>query len=124
MHWNGRGISPSTGYSGGRGQGRGRGRGRGYHDGPSQPFYNNSMVEDPWKFLTPVFWKGDERNDAMSFTDRQGSFNINFHKTPPSQKTPTAKKARFPDCFDTSSSKQSLAEFLSESFDQVEDTTV
>ncbi|CAO2834549.1 unnamed protein product [Amaranthus hypochondriacus] len=116
MHWNGRGISPGIGYSGGRGQGRGRGRG--YHDGPSRPFYNNSMVEDPWKFLTPVFWKGDEHNDA------QGSFqNISFHKTPPLQKTPNAKKARFPD-FDTSNSKQSLAEFLSESFDQVEDTTV
>ncbi|KAL1807556.1 hypothetical protein DCAR_0726936 [Daucus carota subsp. sativus] len=54
--WSGNNASPGPARSGGRG-----GRGRGSHDNVSAElrpdlYYNKSMVEDPWKFLTPIIW--------------------------------------------------------------------
>lgn len=53
-------ASAGTARSGGRG-----GRGRGSHGNVSAElrpdlYYNKSMVEDPWKFLTPIIWIREE----------------------------------------------------------------
>ena len=44
-------MSPVLGHSSGRGQGS-----HARLSGPQQ-FYNQSMLEDPWKFLKPVEWR-------------------------------------------------------------------
>ena len=49
--WYGRSMSPVLGHSSGRGQGS-----HARLSGPQQ-FYNQSMLEDPWKFLKPVEWR-------------------------------------------------------------------
>lgn len=110
--WDGSRMSPSSGFSGGRG------RGRGYDQARS--FYSKSMVEDPWESLTPVIWQAEKENEQRSYANRRGF----FQKAPTPQKTPSAKKPRVAHPFDASDSKKSLAEFLSESFDEaVEDAT-
>lgn len=101
--WDGSGMSPGSRHSRGRGGGGGRGSN---FDGQTRSFYQKSMVEDPWESLTPVIWKGE--NAAWRNFNNQGLL----------QKTPIAKKPRVSDPFNTSNSKQSLAEFLAASFDE------
>ncbi|KAI4388690.1 hypothetical protein MLD38_000996 [Melastoma candidum] len=50
--------SPHPGRSGGKGLGyRGGGSSPGKRLGPEW-FFHKSMLQDPWKNLTPVLWKG------------------------------------------------------------------
>lgn len=97
--WDGSRMSPGSRYSGGRGRGSG-------FDGGAHSFYDKSMLEDPWETLTPVLWQ------------RVSASRSNLHNRASFQRTPSAKKPRVSGTVDTSSSKQSLAEFLAASFDE------
>ncbi|KAJ9166461.1 hypothetical protein P3X46_021212 [Hevea brasiliensis] len=88
-------------------------RGRGFHFrgtapdeklGP-EPFYDKSMVEDPWQNLEPVVWRG--LDSAVN----------NLH-TPGSSNSVTMKKPRVSESSNKSSSQQSLAEYLAASFNE------
>ncbi len=102
--WYGSSMSPGLGQSGGRG--------RGYCPRLSAPeqFYNESMFEDPWKFLKPVVW-------------RSVSAFVNSLNTPDSSKSwitksPNTKKAKVSEPSNKSSSQPSLAEYLAASFNE------
>jgi hypothetical protein len=102
--WYGSSMSPGLGQSGGRG--------RGYRPRLSAPeqFYNESMFEDPWKFLKPVVW-------------RSVSAFVNSLNTPDSSKSwitksPNTKKAKVSEPSNKSSSQPSLAEYLAASFNE------
>ncbi|XP_059286127.1 protein SICKLE-like [Lycium ferocissimum] len=94
--WRGNNSSPGSFRSGGRG--------RGSHgctsSAESRPdlYYSKSMVEDPWEELKPVIWK-PLKPDWL----------------PPSI---SAKKAKLPDDPVKSIPQQSLAEYLSASFNE------
>lgn len=103
-------MSPSFGQS--------SGRGRGSHthlsaqDRPlgREKFYNASMLEDPWKFLKPVSWRG-------------GYAPLNNVNTPDSSKSWTTKphgtkKPRVVEASNNSTSQPSLAEYLAASFNE------
>ncbi|KAM3338064.1 protein SICKLE [Capsicum galapagoense] len=94
--WMGNSSSPSS-FRGGR---RGRGS-HGYTSGESRPdlYYSESMVEDPWKGLKPVIWKLVSEKSWLP-------------------KSISAKKAKLPDAPVKSSPQQSLAEYLSASFNE------
>ncbi|KAL5559961.1 hypothetical protein UlMin_036172 [Ulmus minor] len=124
--WFNRGPSPSSGHGGspsprsGRGwnrgytsnmspgSGRGGGRGQGFGgrsspmDRASRPerFYNDSMIEDPWKSLQPVIWRGVD--SSKSWTPRSIG----------------TKNASVSDASNKSSSQPSLAEYLAASFNE------
>uniref|UniRef100_A0A7C9ASZ5 Uncharacterized protein n=1 Tax=Opuntia streptacantha TaxID=393608 RepID=A0A7C9ASZ5_OPUST len=97
--WDSSRMSPGPRYSGGRGRGS-------RFDGRAHSFYDKSMLEDPWESLTPVLWQGVSA--SRSILDNRPFF----------QKTPSAKKPRVSGTVDTSTSKQSLAEFLAASFEE------
>ncbi|KAJ7965826.1 Hydroxyproline-rich glycoprotein family protein, putative isoform 1 [Quillaja saponaria] len=96
------------------------GRGHSSHGHPSvvdrprgpRQFYQKSMVEDPWKFMKPVIWKG---------------INVPSN-TPESSKSLisesfSTKKAKVSDASDRSSSQPSLAEYLAASFNEAVNDT-
>lgn len=105
--------SPSS-YSGrGRG-GRSSGRGRGFssHESVSAElrpdlYYNKSMVEDPWKLLTPVIWK------------IQNTSTVDYAKSAFPESAGT-KKPRISGGINESStsSQPSLAEYLAAAFNE------
>lgn len=112
--------SPGSGRGGGRwygssmspGLGQSSGRGRGSHAHPSTPerFYNESMLDDPWKLLEPVIW-------------RSASALVNSLNTPASPKSwiaksPITKRPKISEFSNKSSSQPSLAEILAASFNE------
>lgn len=118
----GRGGSPS--FNSGRGKGRwfansnspnsgrgGRGRGGSHGDASalSRPelFYDKSMVDDPWRHLTPVIWGGEfvAKSSHTSWL-------------PQSLRT---KKARVFEPRGGSGLQPSLAEYLAASFNEATD---
>lgn len=103
--WLDNNASPGTARSGGRG-----GRGRGSHDNISAEvrpdlYYNKSMVEDPWKFLTPVIWT---REESPVNTFKSSSW------LPKSISTQRAKASGASS--ESNKSQPSLAEYLAASF--------
>ncbi|CAN0916832.1 Protein SICKLE [Linum grandiflorum] len=122
--WVGNAHRPNSGYGGhqfpgsGRGQGgrwhrgSGRGRGRGFQNRDSTSserqdpwrFYHDSMVEDPWKGLRPIEWRGITAGSSGSWMPSSLS----------------AKRPRGPvSSFNQSSdSGQSLADYLASSFNE------
>ncbi|XP_022148514.1 M-phase-specific PLK1-interacting protein [Momordica charantia] len=122
--------SPSSGYEGSPSPGRGShgfcgnmtptsrfgsGRGSSYHGRhfssnkslrPEHfPFYNESMLDDPWKDLQPGIWRTTARaNSSESWISRS-----------------RMKKARVSEPFSSSSSQPSLAEYLAASFNEAVD---
>ncbi|KAK4374372.1 hypothetical protein RND71_005049 [Anisodus tanguticus] len=95
--------SPYQGSGRGRSQGMGRGRGsHGCTSAESRPdlFYSKSMVGDPWEELKPVIWKNPVSEKS-------------WHP-----QSISAKKTKFPDASVKSVPQQSLAEYLSASFNE------
>ncbi|GAB4842283.1 hypothetical protein Ancab_012253 [Ancistrocladus abbreviatus] len=129
--WSTNSSSPGSGRGGsssphsGRGRGRwaggvasppsrsGLGRGTGSRgDGPARGFYDKSMLEDPWKSLEPVIWRGVNKKWKMS-----ESRTLETRHSPHNM-----KKTKVSEAFDLSNSKQSLADYLAAAFDEaVED---
>ncbi|KAL4603105.1 hypothetical protein ACB092_10G101800 [Castanea dentata] len=102
--WYGRIMSPVLGHS--------SGRGRGSHarlSGPQQ-FYNQSMLEDPWKFLKPVEWR---RMSALV-----NSLNAPDSSKSRISKSPSTRKTKVSEPSNKSSSQPSLAEYLATSFNE------
>ncbi len=102
--WYGSSRSPGLGQSSGRGRGS-----RARLLGPEQ-FYNESMLEDPWKFLKPVVW-------------RSVSVYVNSLNTPNSSKSwitksLSTKNPKVSEPSNKSSSQPSLAEYLAASFNE------
>ncbi|KAL9172579.1 hypothetical protein ABFS82_03G056800 [Erythranthe guttata] len=99
---------------GGRGRSQGN-RGAGSHNSVSADqrpdlYYRKEMVEDPWKMLTPVIWKG---------VDALGSDQSWLPKSI------AVKRAKVsPEAAKTSISQQSLAEYLAASFNDSTDEAV
>lgn len=110
-HWS---TSPGSGRRGGRGLGS---HGRSTMEkqlGPER-YYNDSMVEDPWKFLKPVIWKGVD-------TPMKRFYSPGSSK-PPIEKSSSTKDASISEGSNKSTSQPSLAEYLAASFnDAVKDT--
>ncbi|PON89843.1 M-phase-specific PLK1-interacting protein-like [Trema orientale] len=103
--WRGSSPSPNPGRRGGRGLGS---SGRPFTtDRPQGPegFYDDSMIEDPWKFLTPVIWK---EVDAP----------LRSLSTPDSSRSLGMKKTTVSDALNKSNSQPSLAEYLAASFNE------
>ncbi|XP_043711740.1 protein SICKLE-like isoform X2 [Telopea speciosissima] len=110
----GRGSSHQFSNSRSPGSGRGGGRGRGFHTVVSarerpDMFYNKTMVEDPWRLLTPVV--------------RSSGVQVNAQHTPGSlkswlPKTVGLKKARVSEAVDDFNSQSSLAECLASAFEE------
>ena len=99
--------SPGSGRRGGRGPGSG---GRSITvDRPlgAERFYNDSMIEDPWKILEPIIWR--EVEVPLSGPDSSKPW------TPRSLGT---KKAKVSDDSNKSGSQPSLAEYLAASFNE------
>lgn len=99
--WSDNNANPGTARSGGRG-----GRGRGFHDNVSAEFrpdlyYNKSMVEDPWKFLTPIIWTREECTSSQSWLPK--SISTQRAKAPGGSS-------------ESNKSQPSLAEYLAASF--------
>ncbi|KAF7138087.1 hypothetical protein RHSIM_Rhsim07G0212300 [Rhododendron simsii] len=111
--------SPSS-YSGrGRGRSSGRGRGFGSHESVSAElrpdlYYNKSMVEDPWKLLTPVIWKR-QNISAMS-----GNVSLVDYAKSAFPGSAGIKKPRISGGMNesSSSSQPSLAEYLAAAFNE------
>lgn len=108
--WYGGNMSPSFGQS--------SGRGRGSHahlsaqDRPlgREKFYNASMLEDPWKFLKPVSWRGGYAPlNNVNTPDSSKSWTTKSHST---------KKPRVVEASNNSTSQPSLAEYLAASFNE------
>ncbi|GMY16549.1 protein SICKLE-like isoform X4 [Fagus crenata] len=102
--WYGSSGSPGLGQSSGRGRGS-----RARLSGPEQ-FYNESMLEDPWKFLKPVVW-------------RSVNVYVNSLNTPDSSKSwitksLSTKNPKVSEPSNKSSSQPSLAEYLAASFNE------
>lgn len=117
----GYGGSPSSNLGRGRGRwsgnnmrpglGRGGQRGLGSHGGVSAEFrpdlyYNQSMVEDPWKLLKPIVWR---RENILNTPDSLRSVI---------PKSVGIKKARISEASNASSSQPSLAEYLAAAFNE------
>ncbi|KAH9621163.1 hypothetical protein KSS87_004636 [Heliosperma pusillum] len=134
-HTQGRGQWPNTTPSPGLGRGRGRwdgsrhsgGRGRGNaYDSQARSYFDNSMVEDPWKFLEPVIWQSDD--DDTRFFNSWGSVKMASssakdepHAHHRSFRTESfAKKARVSNTSSKTSSEPSLAEFLAAAADEAD----
>ncbi|GER37586.1 hydroxyproline-rich glycoprotein [Striga asiatica] len=109
-HYNpgrGRGMGPDSGPSFSR-------RGVGPHDfisAEQRPdlYYRKEMVEDPWRFLSPVVWKSGEvcaRDSGQSWLPK----SISMKKSKASPGGPQG-----------SISQQSLAEYLAETFNDSTD---
>ncbi|KAK9758400.1 hypothetical protein RND81_01G227100 [Saponaria officinalis] len=128
--WPNSSPNPGLRYGGGPSPGSGSGRGRGRWDGAASPggrgrgqaseaqarsYYDKSMVEDPWKLLTPVIWQSDD--DDKSVFSSWGSVKMtskpNYNRGSV-RMTSCAKKARV---FDKSRAEPSLAEFLAAAAD-------
>lgn len=104
--WSGNNASPGTARGGGRG-----GRGRGSHNSVSAElrpdlYYNKSMVEDPWKFLTPIIWTAEE-SPINTYTSSKSWL-------PKSISTQRAKVSG--GSSESNKSQPSLAEYLAASF--------
>lgn len=104
--WSDNNATPGSARSGGRG-----GRGRGPHDNVSAElrpdlYYNKSMVEDPWKFLTPVIWIIEE-SPIMTCTSSKSWLPKSI-----STQRATASAASS----ESNKSQPSLAEYLAASF--------
>ncbi|XP_050266136.1 protein SICKLE-like [Quercus robur] len=98
--WYGRSMSPVLGHS--------SGRGRSSHarlSGPQQ-FYNQSMLEDPWKFLKPVEWR---RMSALV-----NSLNAPDSSKSRITKSPSTRKTKVSEPSNKSSSQPSLATSFNE----------
>ncbi|XP_042509286.1 protein SICKLE-like, partial [Macadamia integrifolia] len=119
--------SPSSGrgshqFSNSRspGSGRGGGRGRGFHTVVSarerpDMFYNKTMVEDPWRLLTPVV-----RSSGLQVNARHTSGSLRSWLP----KSIGLKKARGLEAGNEFDSQSSLAECLAASFEEaVNDAT-
>ncbi|XP_062076991.1 protein SICKLE [Humulus lupulus] len=79
--WHGSSLSPGSGRRGGR-RGMG-GRSSSTMDrqlGPER-FYDYSMIEDPWKFLTPVSWKEVDAPLSRLYTSEASRPSFDMHKT-------------------------------------------
>ena len=108
--WHGRSPSPGSGQRGGRGLGS--------SDHPSamdrpfgpERFYDDSMIEDPWKFLTPVIWK-----EVAAPLSRLSTPDSSRSWTP---RSPSMKKTKVSDASNKTSSQPSLAEYLASSFNE------
>ncbi|PQQ07416.1 collagen alpha-1(I) chain [Prunus yedoensis var. nudiflora] len=110
-HWS---TSPGLGRRGGRGLGSHGPSAMEKQLGPER-FYNDSMVEDPWKFLKPVIWKGVD-------TPMKRFYSPGSSK-PPIEKSSSTKDASISEGSNKSTSQPSLAEYLAASFnDAVKDT--
>lgn len=118
-HWQS-GRSPASGQRGGRGNfspglGRRGGRGLGSYARPSatdrplgpEKYYDNSMVEDPWKFLKPVIWKGvDDPLNGLGTPKSSGSSIFG------------TKRAKTSEVSSRSNNQPSLAEYLAASLNE------
>ncbi|XP_009786944.1 protein SICKLE-like [Nicotiana tabacum] len=107
--WMGNSSSPVSVQRGRRGLGS-----HGCTSAESRPnlYYNKSMVEDPWKELKPVIWK--PLNAPSNKLDTPES-----EKSSWLPKSISAKKAKIPDAPPLKSTpQQSLAEYLSASFNE------
>lgn len=100
-----------------RDSGRGRSRGRGGfgRDGGTRPmesggnpFYSNSMAEDPWKHIKPLLWKSCSDSSSSNSTGQAWLPNS------VAQKKPVISEASHK----PSSNQQSLAEYLAASLDE------
>lgn len=105
--WSGNSMSSGASYGrgrgGGRGQGQGQGGGHNHVSAEERPdmFYNNSMVEDPWKFLEPVIWIPHKKQWF-----------------PPSVSAKKPRVSESPRQRQQSSSEPSLAEMLAASYNE------
>lgn len=101
-------FNPGSGHRGGPGLGsRGRPHALDRSLGPER-YYNDSMVEDPWKFLKPVIWKGlEDSSNSSSTPDSSRS------RTPKCLGTKRAKTSQV-----SNSNQPSLAEYLAASFNE------
>ncbi|XP_059461269.1 protein SICKLE isoform X2 [Corylus avellana] len=117
----GQGLSPSPrpGRGGGRsygssmrpGLGWSSGRGQGSHTPQgAERFYNESMLEDPWKFLKPVLWR--------SVVAPVSRWNTSYSSKSWTGKSHSTKKARVSEASNKSSPQPSLAEYLAASFNE------
>ncbi|XP_009607447.1 protein SICKLE isoform X2 [Nicotiana tomentosiformis] len=106
--WMGNSSSPVSVQRGRRGLGS-----HGCTSAESRPdlYYNKSMVEDPWKEMKPVIWK--PLNAPSNNLDTPES-----EKSSWLPKSISAKKAKIPDAPLKSTPQQSLAEYLSASFNE------
>ncbi|KAI3464980.1 hypothetical protein Pfo_021643 [Paulownia fortunei] len=111
-HDSGRGRARSLGNSMSPGSGLSGRRGAGSRDAVSAElrpdlYYRREMVEDPWKLLTPVIWKGVHALDSDK---------------PWLPKSIGMKKSKVSsEASQTSISQQSLAEYLAASFNEAVD---
>ncbi|KAF4375305.1 hypothetical protein F8388_024024 [Cannabis sativa] len=105
--WQGNSLSHGSGRRGGGG-GRGMGGRFSTMERPLGPerFSHSSMIEDPWKFLTPVTWKGVDAPLSRLYTSEASRSSFEMHKTKVDN---TPKNV---------SSQPSLAEYLAASFDE------
>ncbi|KAI4321442.1 hypothetical protein MLD38_034822 [Melastoma candidum] len=102
--------SPHPGRSGGRGLGyRGRGSSPGGRLGQER-FFHESMLQDPWKDLTPVLWKGVDFPMMGSDAPESSSSWM-----PKSIQTKKPKVTESPQKF---GSGANLAEFLAAAFNE------
>ncbi|KAK4429169.1 protein SICKLE [Sesamum alatum] len=123
----GQGYNSSSHYDSGRGRGRSTAnsmspssgpsssRGRGSRDSVSAElrpdlYYSKDMLEDPWKNMTPVVWKGVPASDS----DKSW-----LPKSIQTKKAKVSSQASQP-----SISQQSLAEYLAASFNDSNDEAV
>ncbi|EXC52457.1 hypothetical protein L484_000896 [Morus notabilis] len=108
--WHGGSTSPGSGRRGGRGPGSaGRHFTMDRQLGPER-FYDESMIEDAWKFLEPVVWREvDASLSSLSTPDSSKSWIT---------RSLGAKKAKVSDSTSKSGSQPSLAEYLAASFDE------
>ncbi|XP_041003561.1 protein SICKLE-like isoform X2 [Juglans microcarpa x Juglans regia] len=107
-------MSPGLGQSSGRGRGGSHARfsAPGRALGPEQ-FYNESMLEDPWKFTKPVIWKSMYASvNYLNSPDSSNSWTTKSH---------SSKKARVSEALNKSSHQPSLAEYLAASFKEAVD---
>ncbi|KAF5480921.1 hypothetical protein F2P56_001624 [Juglans regia] len=107
-------MSPGFGQSSGRGRGGSHARfsAPGRALGPEQ-FYNESMLEDPWKFSKPVIWKSMYASvNYLNSPDSSNSWTTKSH---------SSKKARVSEALNKSSHQPSLAEYLAASFKEAVD---
>ncbi|XP_057974130.1 protein SICKLE isoform X2 [Malania oleifera] len=105
-HWSGNNPSPNFGRGGRRAMGS-----HAHASAEDRPdlFYSKSMIEDPWKFLAPVIWRGDFLVKSSSTPDSLKSWL---------PKSISMKKARVSQTRNESSSQPSLAEYLAASFNE------
>ncbi|XP_011083710.1 uncharacterized protein LOC105166163 [Sesamum indicum] len=111
----GRGRGQSTANCMSPGSGHSSSRGRGSRDSVSAElrpdlYYSKGMMEDPWKNMTPVVWKGVPASDS----DKSW-----LPKSVQMKKAKVSSEASQP-----SISQQSLAEYLAASFNDSNDEAV